>query len=282
MIRAMQFTPGADYTFQIDPVDQNRGSAAYQGLVGVGSSGFYLAHDGFFYFNAGASTPIGTDKVDKWFSDTSSATSLSRTVAGIDPRKKLIFWSFISNENTDASLAVAVPDRMLIYHWPSKRFAWAQIAVSAYADISAAGTNLDALGNIDTLPYSLDSGAYNSDGIVSNMAVFGTDFKMGYLSGATLESLFEVKRLEFFPPARQYVRGFWPIVDGNEVSISVSPTEALQDSESFGAYVSQETSGFIPADSSARMHSVRVKIASSSTYKNARGIYVDAIPDGDL
>ena len=282
MIRAMQFTPGADYAFQIDPVDQNRGSAAYQGLVGVGSSGFYLAHDGFFYFNGGASTPIGTDKVDNWFATNAASTSLSRTVAGIDPRKKLIFWSFISNENTDASLNVSIPDKMLIYHWPSKRFAWAQIAISAYADISVAGTTLEAMGNIDTLPYSMDSGVYNSDGIVSSMSVFGADSKMGYLSGANLEATFEVKRLEFFPPMRQYVRGFWPVVDGDGVSMALAPTEAIKDGESYGNYVSQEDSGLIPADSSARMHSFRMKISAGSTFRNARGFYVDAIADGEL
>lgn len=282
MIRAMQFVPGASIAYQIDPVDEDRGSAAYRGIVPVGRGGYYLAHDGFFFFNRGVSTPIGTDKIDNWFMDTASQALVTRTIAGLDPKKKLIFWAFISNENVDASVATAFCDKLLIYHWPSKRFAWAAIRVSAFVDIAQPGLTLDELGDIDSLPLSMDSITYNADSISSTLGLFGDDFKLGYLSGSNMEAVFEIERLELFPPMRQYVSGFWPITDATDVQIKVSPKESINHVESYGDYVSQEDSGFIPADSSARMHDVRMKIPAGEEWTHARGLFVDAVEDGEL
>jgi hypothetical protein len=281
-IRAMQFTPGASSAFQIDPVDQDRGSAAYQGLVAAGNIGFYLAHDGFFHFNSGRSSPIGTDRVDTWFIDNALNALVTRTIAGMDPKKKLIYWAFISVDNTDASATDAICDRLLIYHWPSKRFAWATIRVSAFADFAQPGTTLDQLGNIDTLPFSMDSLVYNADSISSIAGFFSNDFCLNFMGGANMEATFEVERLEFFPPFRQYIRGFWPVTDADDVQIAVAPRESINATEAFGSDVDMEDHGFVPCDSSARMHDIRMTIPEDTTWTHARGVHVDVIPDGEL
>lgn len=280
-IRAMQFTPGAAAAFQIDPVDQDRGSAAYQGLVSAGNRGYYLAHDGFFFFNNGSSIPIGTDRVDDWFVSNSLNALVTRTVAGMDPKKKLIYWAFISVTNAAASATEAICDRLLIYHWPSKRFAWAEIRVSAFADFAQPGTTLDQLGNIDTLPFSMDSLVYNADSISSLAGFFSDDFKLNFMGGMNMPATFELERMEFFPPMRQYIRGFWPIIDSPDVSIAVASRESVSQAESLGADVLAEPSGFVPCDSSARMHDIRITIPEDSDWTKARGIHVDAIPDGE-
>lgn len=281
-IRAMQFTPGAPTVFQFDPVDQDRGSAAYQGLLAVGSQGFYLAHDGFFKFNAGQSIPVGSQKIDDWFRSNALSAYIARTVAGIDPKKKLIFWAFISTENTDATADVAFCDKLLILHWPTGRFAWAAIRVSSFVDIAQLGITLDTMGNIDTLPLPMDSLAYNSDSISSQLGIFTDDFTLGFLSGLNMQATFEFERLEFFPPMRQYVRGFWPIIDGPGIQVAVAPRETIASAESFGSFQTQGSGGFIPADSSARMHDVKVNVPASTVWTHARGMFVDVIPDGEL
>ena len=138
------------------------------------------------------------------------------------------------------------------------------------------------MGDIDALPLSLDSLTYNADSISSTLGLFGDDFKLGYFSGSNMEATFEVERLGLFPPMRQYVSGFWPITDATAVEIAVAPRESINSSESFGAYATQEDSGFVPADSSARMHDVRTKIPAGETWTHARGLFVDAIEDGEL
>lgn len=281
-IRAMQFVPGASIAYQIDPVDEDRGSAAYQGLIQVGRTAYYLAHDGCFFFNRGVSSPIGTDRIDGWFQDNCAQALVTRTIAGLDPKKKLIFWAFISNENADASVTAAFCDRLLIYHWPSKRFAWAAVRVSAFVDIAQPGLTLEELGDIDALPLSMDSLTYNADSISSTLGLFGDDFKLGYFSGTNMEAVFEVERLEIFPPMRQYIAGFWPITDATGVEISTAPRESMGAAESFGSYMVQGAGGFVPADTSARMHDVRTKIPAATTWTHARGLYVDAKPDGEL
>lgn len=282
MIRAMHYAPGSPYIYQIDPIDEARGSLTRRGLVSVGSTGFYLAHDGFFRFNNGQSVPIGADKVDNWFFDNVSSPFVSRTIAGLDPKKKLVFWAFISTENAD-NTENAFCDKVLIHHWPTGRWAWASIRVSTFLDmVFPAGTTLDDIPDMDDLTTtSLDGPDFNADGISSEVALFSDDFKMGFLNGANMEALFEYERLQFFAPNRQIIHSVMPIVDAFGVEAALAGREHIAASESFGSYVPQEATGIIPFNASARMHDLRVKVPSTS-WTHSRGVVVDASQDGDL
>lgn len=283
MIRAMTFAPGSPLIYQIDPVDESRGSAAYRGLVQVGSTGFYLANDGFMRFNNGQSVPIGADRVDDWFFSNVISAHVSRTVAGLDPKKKLVFWAFMSTENSAETPEVAMCDKLLIHHWPSGKWAWAQIKVSTFLDLVYPNiTSLDDIPDIDAMVGGLDSLELNADNISSEMAVFTDDYSMGFLASSNMEALFEYERLQFFPPERQYIRGFSPVVDGSGIQIAVAPRESYSATDTFGSYVTQETHGFVPADSSARMHDVRMKIPAGTTWSHMRGLFVETQPDGSL
>lgn len=284
MIRAMNYAPGSAEIYQIQPVDESRGSATYRGLISVGNTGFYLAHDGFFRFFNGQSSPIGADKVDDWFYSNALAQYVSRTVAGIDPKKKLVFWAFISTENASATAEVAMCDKILIHHWPTGRWAWAQISVSTFLDlVYPPGTTLDDIADIDAMTdTSLDALDLNADSISSAMAIFSDDYKMGFLSGSNLEALFEYERLQFFAPSRQYFVGLSPVVDGASLQASVAGRESYEQSASFGDYQTQESNGFIPIDSSAKMHDLRLKIPAGTNWTHSRGIFADVQPDGEL
>lgn len=283
-IRAAQYAPGSPTIYQIDPVDQDRGSAAYQGLIQVGNLAYYLAHDGFFRFDNGVSIPIGSELVDAWFYDNCQRSFVARTVAGIEPKKKLVFWAFISSENADSTVANAFCDKLLIYHWPSKKWAWAAMRVSAFVDVATAGSSVDSMiTSIDDMTTeSFDSVTWNSDSISSTLAMFGDDYKMGYMAGSNLEALFEIERLEFFPPERQYIRGATLIADASGYQIALASRESMFSSESFDSYATTETNGVCPLHSSGRMHDVRIKIPAATTWNHIRGVYIDAVPDGEL
>lgn len=284
MIRAMNYAPGSPQIYQIVPVDESRGSATYRGLVGVGSSGFYLSNDGFMRFDSGKSTPIGFDKVDDWFYSVANGSYISRTVGGYDPKKKLVYWAFMSLENSAASAEVAMCDKILIHHWPTGRWAWAQVNVSTFLDmVYPVGTTLEDIADIDAMTSSsLDAIVLNADSISSELAMFGDDYKLGFFSGSNMEALFEYERLQFFAPSRQYFVGLSPVVDGAGLQAAVAPRESYEAAESFTEYVTQESNGFIPVDNSAKMHDLRIKIPASTTWNHTRGFFAEVQPDGDL
>jgi len=285
MTRAAIEAPGSPEIFDIQIVSEDRGSAAFQGLMQIGNAAWMLANDGFFLFNRGVYKPIGTLKVDEWFYDNVEPKQISRTVVGIDPKKKLVFWAFISTDvDTSVSIESALCDKMLIYNWVLDRWAWAEVDVSAFVDIanqSVSLEDLDSFGTLETLPVTLDSALWNSDTISSLVGVFGSDFKLSYFQGDNMEALFQYKNLHFFPPRRQLFRGAWPICDASNIQAAISGRDDLSDTESFGSYASKEDNGIIPLEDSAMTHDIKFKIPSAATWSHFRGFYPDAIVDGE-
>jgi hypothetical protein len=285
MTRAAIEAPGSPTIYDIPIVSEDRGLAAYQGIVQIGNSAWMLANDGFFLFSRGQYKPIGTLKVDEWFYDNAESKHISRTVVGVDPKKKLVFWAFISTE-ADSSVAVevAVCDKVLIYNWVLDQWAWAEVSISAFVDIANQSVSLDSLdtfGTMETLPAGLDAAVWNADSISSLVGAFGSDFKLSYFTGDNMEAIFQYKNLHFFPPRRQLFRSAWPVCDASNIMAAISGRDALSDTESFGSYVSKEDNGHIPLDDSAMTHDVKFKIPAAATWTHFRGFYPDVIPDGD-
>lgn len=282
-IKSMMKVPGSPLIFQIEIADPDRGSAAFRGMRQIGSAAFYLAHDGFMLFQNGQSTPIATERVERWFYDNALNAQISRVVCGIDPRQKLVMWSFISTEYGQSDIDAGFGDKILLYNWVLKRWARADLEVSAFVDVVNTPYTLDTIdsfGDLDSLPFSLDSPFWNGDNIATQLGVFGTDFKLGNLTGANMEALIEMKNVHLFPPGRQYVRGAWPVCDSPDVQIAIAGIEDLDTAPSYGSYVGKETTGYIPLDSSSRLHSLRMKIPSS-TWSHAEGMFLDCDMDGD-
>ncbi len=285
MTRAAVEAPGSPDIFQIRVVSEDRGLAAWQGIAQVGNAAWMLAHDGFFLFNRGQYQPIGNLKVDEWFYENAHPAYVTRTVCGVDPKKKLVFWAFISNEiSSAASIDESICDKVLIYHWVLDQWAWAEVDISCFIDIANQGTGLDSLdpfGTMETLPVTLDSPIWNADNISSVVGVFDESFKLAYFQGDYLEANLQWKNIHFFAPKRQLFRSAWPICDAADIQAAISGRELLSASESFGSYKSIEADGRIPLDHSARTHDIKFKIPAASSWSHFRGFVPDAIEDGE-
>lgn len=282
-VKSLTKTPGSPLIFQIEIADPDRGCAAFRGGKQTGNTFFYLAHDGFMRFVGGESTPIAFERVENWFYDNAMGSQLSRVVCGIDPRKKIVMWSFVSTANAAADVDAGFGDRVLIHNWAIDRWAWAELDISAFVDLVDTPYTLDTInsfGNLDVITPSFDSAFWNGDNIATQLGVFSTDFKLGAFAGAPLEAIIELKNIHIFAPKRQFFRSAWPISDASELQIAVAPVEDYSAAHSFGTYMEKESTGEIPIDSSARAHSLRQKILAGDTWTHTKGVMVDADPDG--
>ena len=77
---------------------------------------FYLAEDGFFFFNGSQSVPIGAGKVDEFFAKDLGPNFTSRITCSIDPLNQLVMWSYPSIESTGD------PDSIIIYNYAVKKW----------------------------------------------------------------------------------------------------------------------------------------------------------------
>jgi hypothetical protein len=140
--------------------------------------------------------------------------------------------------------------------------------------------SLDVLGELEGLPYSLDSYAYG-DNIVG-LSAFNADKKFGKFLGSSLDATVDSTEFEGAKNRRSTLLGARPIVDadGNDTTITVTPiTRPSQaDRITIGSAVTSLDNGNCPLRSSSRYHRLRVKV--SGNFLTMSGIDVQARPEG--
>lgn len=274
---------GAPEVFQFTLVDKNRGTIAPGSVVSWGRFTFFLDTDGFYQFDGAQSVGISHGKNSKWFQDNENADARHLISAAIDPERSIVMWAFAAGSS-------ATPDRLLLYHWPSGKWATATVAVEMIFSALSAGYDLDTTAPNET--DDLDSAAAGLDqlsldarfwqGSVVQTAAFDASNQLKYFDGSNLAATIETGRIQLFAKIneRALVNGFRPLVDGGTLTGQIAGTERLNDAETFEASVSQETDGLLADLVSARYHKFRVTVAAGGTWTHAQGVDIEAIPDG--
>ena len=282
-IRLMRQAPGSPEIFQFEDLETSRGCAAPRSIVPVGGSVFFLANDGFYVVTGNAARAISDEVVWRWFQDNAYSSMISRVVGGVSYQRKLVKWAFISNDASSSDIENYVSDRILIYHWPTGRWSYSNERATSFVDANIGHITLeelDSYGTLDSLPYSLDSAAYNTDELQSILWAFDENHKMGAFDGSNQEAVFEMKNVHVAMPHRALIRGVMPVTDASGAEVAVSARERIADAESYNSYVAIEANGWSPQHVSGRVHSVKVRIPSGETWTKAIGMHVDAIQDG--
>ena len=151
---------GTPLIYQIDKIETARGCAFSGSVSNIGRLVFFCSEDGFYAFDGTKSTPIGAEKVNKFFfKDFNSALSNKMTCA-VDPTNQIVAWSYVSNSNTSGE----TPDRLLIYNYAINRWSLANVDTDLLAPFYTSGYTLEDLDNLasslDALPAPLDSSLY--------------------------------------------------------------------------------------------------------------------------
>jgi len=268
---------GAPVIYQFTRVEQGRGCAVPSSIAPLGRMIFYLADDGFYRFDGIQSTPIGKHKVDRTFLEDLDDTYSFRISAAIDPVNGLVMWAYPGVGNSGGN-----PNRILIHSWITGRWSRAEVDLELLSRDLSKGYTLDALDSVasslDALPFPLDSRAYAGGKIL--LAAFDPTHKLGYFTGANLAASIETSEAAISPGARAFVSAVRPLVDSDQVSVSVVGRDRQADVATYGPLSALNASGVCPVRNAARYHRARVTISAGSAWTQAQGIEFEAVPEG--
>ena len=197
----------------------------------------------------------------------------------------MVIWSFPSSSLVTANIDEVYNDHCILFHWPTGKWAHASFGFDAPLDISQAPfglEDLDALGTLEELTESLDSGLYNNEIIGSQFSVFNSNSRLSTFSGSNLQADLTLARRHIFAPHRQLVEGIYPMCDAPSVKVALGARENIEALSTMTDYVSKEASGIVPFHSSSRMHDVHLRVPAGESWTFMNGFFTDAEKDGEL
>ena len=259
---------GSPFFFQFDTISRNLGCKYGGSVTQYGQMSYFLSSDGFYSCDGQSITPIGNEKVDRYFYDNVDLNKADKITVAIDPIRKLVVWNYPTISNTRS---------LLIYNWQIQR--WSQAETTADYIVSAASSGytleaLDAFGTLDTLTTSLDSplwtggsflfagtsGAYivTFTGANSTANLITSDIEQGYNSVVTLG------RVQ---------------IDNGSATVAVASRKELDDTITFSSPATTSSEGRASLRSYGRYH--RFEVIPSGNWTSAIGIDVDITQQGN-
>lgn len=266
---------GSPVIFQFDQVDRQRGTPAPQSCVAYGNVTFYLAEDGFYFFNGTQSIPIGSNKVDKTFLADLDPAYVYRINAAIDPVNKIVAWAYPQNGSG------GVCSNVLLYNWNSNKWSTVSLNLELLAKSTAQGYTLDGLDtvttNLDSLTPSLDSRAWTGGKV--NFGSFDTSHRLCTFTGNPMTATVDIGEVQHLAGRRSQVYFVRPMVEGGTASIQVGTRNLQSETPVFGMSSSQNINGLCPVRSNARYH--RYRVVPDSSFDHIEGVEIDFSQEGD-
>jgi hypothetical protein len=265
---------GLPNVFDFVPAEGARGLFVSGGLCQFGAEVFYPTEDGFYRFDGSNSTPIGKQKVDRFFYNDLQTDYLDRVSSAVDPSKGLIYWAYPGAGSTNGN-----PNRLLVYSPSFDRWAATELGTVEIEYILRGATfgktleQLDSYGTIETLPVSLDSKVWA--GNRSLLAAFDTSHQYGYFDGANLAAKIDTTDIEIAPGWQSKVTRARPLVDSSASTLAISSRDRLSQTNSFSSDQVQEPNGSCSLNSRGRYHRLRFKTASGESWNHFSGVDIE-------
>ena len=271
---------GSPLIWQFDVVENNRGCNYAGSITNVARQSFYYTDDGFYSFNERTgSTPIGHEKIDKFFQDDFNTTYKDNLYASVDPKNKIVMFAYPSKSSSDGS-----NDKILVFNYILNKWSLLNIATDVLSQILTPATTLEGLdsisgNNLDSMTTSLDSDIWKGGNI---LFVGSVDNKISTFTGSTLSATLTTG--EFSLGGSQMamltkVRPYYETTGTATISNQIASRNLTNDSFSFASAVSLNSDGFSPHRNSGRYNRVQVNLGGD--WKNIQEIDVELQANGN-
>jgi hypothetical protein len=268
---------GAPLIFRFDEVARNIGCYASGSAARFQNMTFFLSNSGVYVFDGQQCQPIGHEQVDEAILGEINTNFLYRVTSTIDPVNRLYLMAYPSTGSTDGTC-----NRIAIYSWVNQRWAFVSETVEVLFNHMTGGytlEGLDALGTLETLAFSLDSGAYQ--GGLSALSCVNSDHKISRFTGDAKTARFTTGEAELVTDARAFVRALRPLVQGNSattINVQVGGRSRLVDDVVWTDASAMNATGICPVRSNARYH--RLKMEVSGGFDRVMGSEVNWTKEG--
>lgn len=280
-----RFTPTSDrLIFLFQPITDSVGLLADSSLVTIGYWSYFYADSGFYACSAaGELRRIGTNRLDKWFISHINADRRYAIRGCRDPNRNRVFWIAPTPENTSQYMDFAVCYDADLDRWSYNDAMSASVLLTATTPAWTTDTIDDlftALGiTSEDATFSLDQRWL--DGGTPYLAAFGSDDKLGLLTGVPVAATIETGAFQPVPGGqRAVINEVWPKDDAAAGSVTLGKAESVQADATFGSASTMNARGKCSIRSSGRWHRVRRSIPAGTTWNNALGVDVMAVTDG--
>lgn len=259
---------GAPLFFQFDTIAKNIGCYEANSIAQFGNLTFFLADDGFYVCDGQSVSPIGAEKVDRFFFTNVDQSKMNEMSATIDSIRKLVIWQF-----TD----IFSRKRLMIYNWQAKKWSEGETDTNYLAPIASAGITLEALdvyGNMDTIDTSFDSRLWAGGKFVSagtrgaKIVTFTGQPKEGYITSSDIGN-----------GSQSIITLAKPKIDNGSSSVAVYSRNLLTATPTFGTATNADSENRVSLRSSGNYHRVRV-YPTGVNWKTAVGVDVTIVPTG--
>lgn len=261
----MQFAPSSGFTFTRSTINAKRGCIAPLSIVSIGAGRFvYLSEDGFFSGVEG--TPIGAERVDRWFFANLNKTYLTEVRGVADPYEKIVWWSFKDTSGTS---------QLLGYDWQLDRWCYATNNIEELAAISTPALTWDGLATIYTSVDEADE-PFNSrlfKGGLPTFAGFSTDHKLGYFTGPNRAAIAETNTIGLNGMERYKLSGLRVQTDATDFTTQVGKADFYGADIVWSAEITPSArTKFVGKVADGRIHRFRVNIPAGSIWETLLGI----------
>lgn len=264
-MRTMTFNPASGYTFTIDVAHPTRGSLAPLSIVQVGPGDFvFLCQDGFFRGWGANVTPIGVERVDKWFFDQINTDDLPIVRGVADPFEKIVWFQF---PTVDGDY------KLLGYKWSLDRWCTADNAgVTELVSLVTQAATIDSISDtIDSVDIAIDSRFFKGGSPI--FTGFTTDNELAIFDGAPKEATLATAEIELSAPQRSFIDEARVYADTIDLTLTVGCRDYLGGPQVFNTPEAPNTvNGMTPVRVDTRLSQFVVTIAAGATWTNCVGI----------
>ena len=274
VISRMEYV-GYPAIFGFQTAEQKRGAISSGSIISDGSFIYYLGKTGFYSFDGTRSIPIGYEKVDKSFFKRANVTVEAPIHTGVDLQRKLILWNYFGKDDY-----TSYPNKLIIYNYLED--AWSEAEISGYLPINYLSSGytleeLDDFGDLDSLPFSLDSDIWR--GGTLTLGLFTFDNKLGTFTGESLAAELITKELQINKDGFTYFKAVYPESDAN-ITACLGYRNSLNDDVVYEAAAIKEDNGAINFENEAKYH--RLKFATSGNYSEFQSVKISTEMGGEF
>jgi len=273
---------GPPTVYALETIEWKHGAISRKAVSQYGRQTFFVSETGMFVTDGLTVTPIGHNRVDKYFSDNLNYSARSRVTSAIDFARKLWIVGFPTGGNAD-------PTELLIYSMSDNRWTHDDIATQMLFEMPIEGISLDDTAGITTLEGTTDvdqitTSVDDAQWRESRVQIGAVDSSriLSTFSGTNRAATIETTDFEPVPLKQTLIDEIWPEIDSvpANVTASVKAVDRLAGTTATTT-VAMNALGFVPVRLSTRYLRVGIDVASASTWTEATGIKWRGSPAGE-
>lgn len=266
-IRAVEYV-GPPVIFSISVISRDRGTPAADSVISAGDKVFFYAQDGFHMLQGKQFTPIGEERVNRWFLENVSPDEIANMKGSVDRANRVAVWAFATQTGGNY-------DRLLIYNYSVNRWSYAETDLSFLVEMRTAGYDLDTLATLLTSGIDIDSFPIESRQYLGGaLTLVGVNAagQLGTFDGSALTGVFETPEFDGGGNLRRFLSGVRPVVEGvpgTTITVQVGHRNTLQELVTWTGERSLNSIGEANILVDARYMRVRLNVRGGFTHATA-------------